>query len=128
MVETHRNMTVNMPIPTIPQSLEKDAINNGYYLSIYAGKHIVVELSRVRTSTTKSISIEFAAFCLALVSTLIMRFTLNLHICVSSGIKMHKDMLDSILKSPIRFFDTNPVGELLPAEHLALKYSHANPY
>lgn len=41
------------------------------------------------------------------------RAIMHFYVCVSSGIHMHKKMFYSILRSPIRFFDTNPSGRIL---------------
>nr|XP_039268765.1 multidrug resistance-associated protein 4-like [Styela clava] len=41
------------------------------------------------------------------------RAIMHFYLCVSSGIHMHKKMFYAILRSPIRFFDTNPSGRVL---------------
>nr|XP_039268767.1 multidrug resistance-associated protein 4-like [Styela clava] len=41
------------------------------------------------------------------------RAIMHFYLCVSSGKHMHKKMFYAILRSPIRFFDTNPSGRVL---------------
>lgn len=55
----------------------------------------------------------YALLCSLLVLVGLLRFNLNMYVCVNSGIHMHKRMMKAIFRAPIRFFDTNPVGRIL---------------
>jgi len=44
---------------------------------------------------------------------MISRSVFQFRYCVSSGIKLHDDMLLAILNSSVRFFDVNPIGRIL---------------
>ena len=53
----------------------------------------------------------FTGLTLAVFVTGILRALQAFHVVVQTTHHLHQNMLDAILKCPILFFDTNPVGE-----------------
>ena len=52
------------------------------------------------------------------VSLVMMRSVLSFLICIASARNLHNKMLNAILRTPVLFFDTNPIGELCTTVHL----------
>ena len=53
----------------------------------------------------------FTALTIGVVLVCIVRAVYSFHMLVCSAIQLHKLVLGSILRSPMSFFNTNPVGE-----------------
>jgi ABC-type multidrug transport system fused ATPase/permease subunit len=55
-----------------------------------------------------------AALCVSSMIRTVYFFVL----CMKSSVKLHDKMFESIIRAPCRFFDTNPVGELLAISYV----------
>jgi ATP-binding cassette subfamily C (CFTR/MRP) protein 4 len=49
---------------------------------------------------------------LAILAT-VLRELIFFGICINSSKRMHKDMFNSVMSTPIRFFDLNPLGRIM---------------
>ena len=61
-------------------------------------------------STTHRIAIYTACFVVAVVLNVIRAF-LFYYICVNASCVLHSKMFSAVLRTPMRFFDTNPMGQ-----------------
>ncbi|XP_039260712.2 ATP-binding cassette sub-family C member 4-like isoform X1 [Styela clava] len=100
--------------------------NSPFNLSVlYSGSGIVNSRSKFLNLSTSTILGQreefnshfylkvYAVLCVSMILAVVLRTNMNLYICVTSGIHMHKKMFQAILRAPIRFFDTNPSGRIL---------------
>uniref|UniRef100_A0A7N9AKI1 Multidrug resistance-associated protein 4 n=1 Tax=Mastacembelus armatus TaxID=205130 RepID=A0A7N9AKI1_9TELE len=108
-LEQHIRMQISILQPTVAESRSEGNVGLRMYVKYFmAGANFLVLLVLIFLNVLAHVSLTATSVLFGFIRSLVF-----FNVLVSSAQTLHTSMFNSILRTPLRFFDINPIGRIL---------------